>query len=155
MSCHGLQEEGIGPPLGGITTLLSSKALVNFINDPSGEIESGQERAVSLHLRYKLMMPSYAWMDEAQVNEAKTREAIDTLVAARGEMMRTVSQMALRMRMVLTPQQWERVRRRTGQVLQQRRQRLGAAPAALPAQPAQPAPPKPRRPAQRPPGPVY
>ena len=93
-------------------------------------------------------------MDEDQVNEARTREAIDTLVAARGETMRTVSQMALRMRMVLTPQQWERVRRRTGQMLQQRRQRLGAAP-AMPAQPAQPAPVKPRRPAQRPPGPVY
>lgn len=68
MSCHGLQDEGIGPPLGGITTLLSKKALVNFINDPSREIESGQERAVSLHRRYKLIMPSYAWMDEAQIS---------------------------------------------------------------------------------------
>ena len=90
-------------------------------------------------------------MDEDQVNEARTREAIDKLVAARGEMLRTVSQMALRMRTVLTPDQWQRVRRRTGQMIQQRRQqRLGAAPA----QPPQPAPAKPRR-LPAPPGPVY
>jgi len=92
-------------------------------------------------------------MNEDQVNEAKTREAINTLVAARGELMRTVSQMALRMRMVLTPQQWERVRRRTGQMLQQRRQRLGAGP-ENPAQSPQPGPAKQRRPGP-PPGPVY
>ncbi len=93
-------------------------------------------------------------MDEDQVNEARTREAIDRVVAARGDLMRSVSQMALEMRMVLTPQQWERVRRRTGQMLQQRRQqRLGAGPAG-PAQPAQPAPAKPRRLGQ-PPAPVY
>lgn len=98
-------------------------------------------------------------MNEDQVNEAKTREAIDRLVATRSELMRTVSQMALRMRMVLTPQQWERVRRRTGQLLQQRRQqRLGAGPVNPPPpgepQPA-PAPAKPRRQPQPPPGPVY
>jgi len=92
-------------------------------------------------------------MNEDPVNEARTREAIDKLVAARGELMRTVSQMALRMRMVLTPQQWERVRRRTGQMLQQRRQQQRLAPA--PGEPPQPAPAKPRRQGQPPPGPVY
>lgn len=68
ISCHGLQEDGIGPPLGGITTLLSKKALLNFINDPSKEIESREERAASLHLRYKLIMPSFAWMEESQIS---------------------------------------------------------------------------------------
>ncbi len=34
-------------------------------------------------------------MNEDQVNEPKTREAIDKVVAARGELMRTVSQMTL------------------------------------------------------------
>ena len=93
-------------------------------------------------------------MDEDQVNEARTREAIDKLVAARGEMLRTVSQMALRMRTVLTPDQWQRVRRRTGQLLQQRRQQRMGPPPAQPMQPGPPAPAKPRRlPAQ--PGPVY
>ncbi len=83
-------------------------------------------------------------MNDDQVNEAKTRDAIDRVVAARGELMRTVSLMALRMRTVLTPEQWERVRRRTGQLLEQRRQqRLGLDPA-----PPAPAAPKPRRPVQ-------
>lgn len=68
MSCHGLQHDGIGPPLGGITNLLSKKALLNFINNASKEIESGQERAVLLHRRYKLIMPSYAWMQESQIS---------------------------------------------------------------------------------------
>jgi len=67
MSCHGLQDDGIGPPLGGITKLLSEKALVNFINDPSGAIESGEERAGALRLRYKLIMPSFSWMNEQEI----------------------------------------------------------------------------------------
>jgi len=40
VSCHGLQEDGIGPPLGGITKLLSKKALVSFISNSSKVIES-------------------------------------------------------------------------------------------------------------------
>jgi len=67
-SCHGLQDDGIGPPLGGITTLLSKEELTDFINDPTRQIESGKERAKALHDRYKLLMPSYAWMGEIQVN---------------------------------------------------------------------------------------
>src|SRR6476620_9392188 len=59
VSCHGLQEDGIGPPLGGITKLLSKKALANFISNPSKVIESGNERATVLHNRYKLLMPSF------------------------------------------------------------------------------------------------
>ena len=67
MSCHGLQGDGIGPPVGGVTTLLSKKALLDFINNPSKQIESGEARAVALHRRYKLIMPSFAWMEESQI----------------------------------------------------------------------------------------
>jgi len=67
MSCHGLNDDGIGPPLGGITQLLSKQALLDFINNPSIQIESGNERARAQHLRYKLIMPSYAWMGEPQI----------------------------------------------------------------------------------------
>jgi Spy/CpxP family protein refolding chaperone len=84
-------------------------------------------------------------MDEDQVNEARTREAIDKVVAARGELMRSVSQMALRMRTVLTPEQWQRVRRRAVQQIIQRRQQRGAGMMG-----GQPAPPRAGRP-----GPVY
>ncbi len=68
ISCHGLGEDGIGPRLGGITNLLSKKALVDFIRDPSKVIESGEERAVSLHARYKQVMPSFEWMQETEVS---------------------------------------------------------------------------------------
>src|SRR4051812_11069477 len=64
-SCHGLQEDGIGPPLGGITKLLSKKVLVNFISNPSKVIESGNERAKALHNRYKLLMPSFEQIKES------------------------------------------------------------------------------------------
>ena len=67
MSCHGLQDEGIGPPLGGITNLLSGKALKDFIRYPSNVIESGDERAAAMQLRYKLVMPSFAWMKKSEI----------------------------------------------------------------------------------------
>jgi Spy/CpxP family protein refolding chaperone len=63
-------------------------------------------------------------MNEDQVNDARAREAIDKLVAARSELMRTISQMTLKMRLVLTPEQWQQVqKRRAGQALQPRQQR--------------------------------
>ena len=72
-------------------------------------------------------------MNEDQVNEPKTREAIDKVVAARGELMRMVSQMTLRLRVVLTPQQWQRVQRvRAPRPAAQRR--------AAPVSPRRPAP---------------
>ena len=68
MSCHGLQEDGIGPPLGGITKVLPKKVLLDFIKDPVRVIGLGDERAVSLQKRYKLMMPSFAWMNESEIS---------------------------------------------------------------------------------------
>lgn len=67
MSCHGLQEDGIGPPLGGITNLLPRKELLDFIRDPAQVVGQGDERAVSLQRRYKLMMPSFKWMKESEI----------------------------------------------------------------------------------------
>lgn len=68
VSCHALQEDGIGPPLGGITKVLSKKDLANFINNPSKAIESGNERATILHNRYKLIMPSFESIKEPEIN---------------------------------------------------------------------------------------
>ena len=68
MSCHGLKDDGIGPPLGGITRLLPQKALMNFIRNPSQVIGSGDERAAALHQRYKLLMPSFEWMKESEIS---------------------------------------------------------------------------------------
>lgn len=68
ISCHGLEGDGMGPPLGGITNLLSEKALTDFISNPSKIIESGDERAASLHARYKQVMPSFEWMKETEIS---------------------------------------------------------------------------------------
>ena len=68
-SCHGLEEEGIGPRLGGITELLPPDALVKFIRNPSQVISEGNERAVSQVARYKQIMPSFEWMEEKIVRD--------------------------------------------------------------------------------------
>jgi cytochrome c2 len=67
ISCHGLEEEGIGPRLGGITLLLSERDLTDFIRDPAKAITSGNERARTLLTRYKQTMPSFGWMDDNDI----------------------------------------------------------------------------------------
>src|SRR4051812_26547940 len=67
-SCHGLQEDGIGPPLGGVTKVLTKKALMGFISDPSHVIESGDGRALALYKKYKLVMPSFEWLKKPGIN---------------------------------------------------------------------------------------
>src|SRR5512145_1819686 len=51
-------------------------------------------------------------LNEDQVNEAKANEAIEKTVAARGELARTISQMSLKLRMILTPRQWQELQKR-------------------------------------------
>lgn len=67
-SCHGFEEDGIGPPLGGVTNLVSEKSLTDFIKDPSKIIESGDERTATLYARYKQMMPSFNWMKDSEIH---------------------------------------------------------------------------------------
>jgi Spy/CpxP family protein refolding chaperone len=81
-------------------------------------------------------------MNEDQVNEARANDAIEKLVAARSEISRTVSQMSLKLRVVLTPQQWQRLRGRIVQRGQEQLQQMRRGPGALRKQPA-PAPPGP------------
>lgn len=68
ISCHSLQEEGIGPRLGGITLLLSERGLKSFINNPAKIIQSGEERAITLQARYKQLMPAYEWMADSEIH---------------------------------------------------------------------------------------
>ena len=68
-SCHGLEEDGIGPPLGGITDLIPRDQLIKFVQNPSQVISKGNERAVSQLLRYKQIMPSFDWMEEKMIRE--------------------------------------------------------------------------------------
>lgn len=67
ISCHGIQDDGFGPPLGGVTSLLSEKTLLNYIKDPSKVIESGDERSVELQSRYKRIMPPFQHIEEIKI----------------------------------------------------------------------------------------
>jgi Spy/CpxP family protein refolding chaperone len=46
------------------------------------------------------------------VDQQKANELIEKLIAARSELTRTVSQMSLKLRTVLTPEQWQRLQQR-------------------------------------------
>jgi glucose/arabinose dehydrogenase/mono/diheme cytochrome c family protein len=72
VSCHALQDDGIGPPIGGITRLLPKDVLTNFINNPGKFIEAGDELAVSLSRRYKLIMPPFDFLKEEEINAILT-----------------------------------------------------------------------------------
>ncbi|MCL6507039.1 MAG: Spy/CpxP family protein refolding chaperone [Bryobacteraceae bacterium] len=95
-------------------------------------------------------------MNEDQVDEAKALEAVEQVIAARTELTRTLARMAVKMRGVLTPQQWHELQRRRvergagfgfGRPWR-RGERLGPAPAPAPPKPGAPAPaPPPRCPA--------
>ena len=72
-------------------------------------------------------------MNEDQVSEGRAQEAIDRVVAARGDLLRSVSQMSLRLRLVLTPEQWQTLKARQAgqrqQLQKQLRQGMKKAPA--------------------------
>ncbi len=51
-------------------------------------------------------------MDEDTVDNRKAEAAIERVVKSRGELMRAVSQMSLKLRLVLTPAQWQELRKR-------------------------------------------
>ena len=51
---------------------------------------------------------------EDSVDQRRAAEAIDRLTAARAELTRSLAQMSLRMRTVLTAQQWQDLQRRQG-----------------------------------------
>ena len=53
--------------------------------------------------------------NEDQLDARRSGEAVDRLVASRGEMTRAFAQMSLKLRTVLTPQQWRELRRRQSQ----------------------------------------
>src|ERR1017187_1293328 len=66
-SCHALAQDGIGPPLGGVTRVLTEDKLVQWIRDPAGVLATGDARAAALLRRYKVPMPSLAYLDRAQL----------------------------------------------------------------------------------------
>jgi Spy/CpxP family protein refolding chaperone len=51
-------------------------------------------------------------LNENPLDQRKANDAIDRLATARGELTRTLSQMTLRLRSILTNEQWQELQRR-------------------------------------------
>lgn len=111
-------------------------------------------------------------MNEDQVDEAKASEAVEQVIAARSELTRTLARMAVKMRHVLTVQQWQELQRRRmgpgpgfgrgwrrGQQVGPARPpeppRPGAPPPAQPLRPPEPPKPGAPPPPQPPRGPAF
>lgn len=93
--------------------------------------------------------------NEQTIDHTKADQAIDRLVAARGELTRTFTRLSLKLREVLTYQQWQKLERRRSEWRSRRRQlgmRRGRRPGEMmaprrPRRPANPpAPPQPPKP---------
>lgn len=66
-SCHVLDRDGIGPPLGGVTRVLTQAELLRHIRNPAAVIDSGHPRANALFRRYKVVMPPFEVLPEDQL----------------------------------------------------------------------------------------
>ncbi len=67
-TCHNFRQNGIGPQLGGITKLVSSDWIKDFIKNPKALLESGDERSQKLFARYKTLMPSFVHYSDDELN---------------------------------------------------------------------------------------
>ena len=66
-ACHNFRQDGIGPQLGGLTRLVSSDWIHEFIKNPQVLIEAGDQRAQELFAQYHTVMPSYAHLAEGDI----------------------------------------------------------------------------------------
>lgn len=67
-NCHNMQQNSIGPKLAGVTAAVPIAWLRHFIADPQQAINSGDERASQLFREYKTVMPSFASLQENDVD---------------------------------------------------------------------------------------
>jgi len=66
-ACHTLRDDAIGPPLGGVTTVLSRERLLTWVHNPTAIIGSGDARANGLFRRYKVTMPSFGYLSAGDI----------------------------------------------------------------------------------------
>ena len=62
-----LDRDGIGPPLGGATRVLSQAEFLRHTRNPAAVIESGNLRASAWFRRYKVVMPPLVFLAEEQL----------------------------------------------------------------------------------------
>jgi len=66
-SCHLVSGDAIGPPLGGVTDILTRAELLRHIRNPAQVIADGNPRANALFRRYKVVMPPFEVLPEEQI----------------------------------------------------------------------------------------
>lgn len=88
-SCHNFRQDGIGPQLGGVTRTVSTDWLKNFIRNPKGVVDAGDDRGEKLLARYKTLMPSFAHYTDQELTEIiaylHTQKAPAASASASGE----------------------------------------------------------------------
>lgn len=67
--CHNFRQDAIGPQLSGITTMQSSHWITSFIKNPQEVINSKDKYAVELYQKYKVVMPSFAALNNEELSE--------------------------------------------------------------------------------------
>lgn len=67
-SCHNIYYDGIGPKLAGITSEQPVSRIKSFIKDPQKVIESGDTAARKLFKKYKMIMPSFGYLPDEEID---------------------------------------------------------------------------------------
>jgi glucose/arabinose dehydrogenase/mono/diheme cytochrome c family protein len=68
-SCHNFRQDGIGPQLGGVSSLVSDEWLRRFIRSPQQMLEAGDERTKRLVEKYQVVMPSFDSLSGSELDE--------------------------------------------------------------------------------------
>lgn len=69
ITCHQFNQENKGPSLGGLTTMVAADWIKNFIRSPITVIESGDDRAQRLIVKYNELMPAFDQFSEDEIND--------------------------------------------------------------------------------------
>jgi glucose/arabinose dehydrogenase/mono/diheme cytochrome c family protein len=67
-SCHNFDQDGIGPHLGGVTSLQPVEWIKNFIKNPKQVIDAGDTTAQKLFKQYKAIMPSFGYLPDDEID---------------------------------------------------------------------------------------
>jgi mono/diheme cytochrome c family protein len=67
-TCHGFEQDGIGPNLSGLTHTISTDWIMEFIKNPTKAIEAKDPRAVKLAEKFKTHMPSFDAFSEPELD---------------------------------------------------------------------------------------
>jgi cytochrome c551/c552 len=67
-ACHNFKQQGIGPNLSGITSVMPSKWISDFVHNSQQMVKNGDKRAVAVFNKFKVPMPSNPDLDAADMN---------------------------------------------------------------------------------------